>query len=590
MSVKKEVPPVITADKAIKPIMGPLVVMSGFLTKRNRTLNRWRQRWWQLLDNGILLYYNSDDRAKQLGRIDIAHSCYDVKLGRENCPGVSFPRVAPSCCCLSFTVLKRSYYLYAPTAAEATNWAETIKNASRVLNRRIVAGVERRKAPDPPGPPRPPSCPPNMRINRNFIHTPRTQTFSVSNALEDSLDVSLHFSGGRSTFSTSRMKMASSMPDLLDRAGYSPSPPSSSQPGTSRNPNDRLWLDGSPYPVTTSTFGQTFPSPPPTNRAEGIVSAEMQELSISPMPSPLVAASASLPTRATTGYNQEEIVLNFQEQRRSSESNMNGRRALVSPRYKLQNRCSMPIIYESSAESRQLSAIAKTSLHHRPASCIPNPLRSALAFSSATIPRSRAAKPSVTRVPVFPGAMFGSNAQKRGINTNLAPGKPMHPQPLPRPRKRAQSTSNQLEDNKDAAHRPVPKPRKSKGMLMDPNQAPLKRAMSCDFIDGRGSNHDVNEPKGLEAAITRILHHATSPTESERSVTLTTSDVVTATSNSAKSFILPRRKAPPPPTKPGESPVPPRPKRDSGPPNFVPPPPPIEELDGSVGTPSIDSH
>ena len=573
MSVKV-VPPVVIADKATKPIMGPLVVMSGFLTKRNRKLNRWRQRWWQLLDSGILLYYNGDDRAKQLGQIDIAHSCYDVKLGRENCPRVSFPRVAPSCCCLSFTVLKRSYYLYAPTAAEATKWAETIKKASRVLNRRIVAGVERRKAPDPPGPPRPPSCPPNMRINRNFIHS-RAETFSVSNALEDSLDLSLQFSGGRSTFATLGMKMASSMPDLLDRAGYSPSPPpDSSQPGTKRNPNDRLWLDGSPYPVTTSTFGQTFPSPPISSCAESI-EASVELSSISPIPSDShspVAASATLPTKTVTFRNQSSMPVN-------------GRRVLVSPRYKLQNRCSLPIIRESSAERVQLGAIAKSSLHHRPASCIPNPLSAK--FSSATIPR---AKPmaSVTMVPVFPGAMLGNNMKKRGINHNLARGKPIQPQPLPRHRKRAQSTSNHLENNKSATYRPVPKPRKSKGMLMDPNQAPLMRAMSCDFINECGSNR-VNKSTRLEDAVTPRILPASSPTESERSVSLTTSDVVTATLNSPRASILPRRKAPLPPMMTGESAVPPRPRRDSGPPNFVPSPPPIEELDGSIGTPSIIS-
>ena len=573
MPVKKVVPPVVVADKPAKPSIGPLVVMSGFLTKRNRTLNRWRQRWWQLFDNGILLYYNNDDRAKQLGQIDIAHSCYDVKLGRENCP-VSFPRVAPSCCCLSFTVLKRSYYLYAPTAAEAAKWAETIKSASRVLNRRVVAGVERRKAPDPPGPPRPPSCPPNMRINRDFVHS-RTETFSVSNALEDSLDMSLQFSGGRPTFAASRMKMASSMPDLLDRVGYSPSPPPPSQPSMSKNPNDRLWLDGSPYPVTTSTFGQTFPSPPASYTN---VSTELQELSISPVPSPVVSTSASLPVNtAALSYDRGATALNFHQQQ-GSESNMNGRRVLVSPRYKLQNRCSLPIIYESSAEGRQLGAIAKINEEHRPVSCVPNPLSSP--FSSATIPR---AKPSVVRVPVFPGVMLG-NAQTRGIKGNLALGKPIQPQPLPRHRKRAQSTSNHLESNKGTACRPVPKPRKSKDVLIDPNQAPLKRAMSCDFIDGCSSS--TSHVTTLNT-ITRILP-ATSPTESERSVSLTTSDVVTATSNSAKSFVLPRRKAPPPPRR---SAAPPRPKRDSGPPNFVPPPPPIEELelDGSIGTPSTCS-
>ncbi len=579
MSVKKVVPPVVIADKATKPIMGPLVVMSGFLTKRNRKLNRWRQRWWQLLDSGILIYYNSDDRAKQLGQIDIAHSCYDVKLGRENCPGVSFPRVAPSCCCLSFTVLKRSYHLYAPTAAEAMKWAETIKKASRVLNRRVVAGVERRKAPDPPGPPRPPSCPPNMRINRNFIYS-RAETFSVSDVLEDSLDMSLQFSGGRSIFATSGMKMASSMPDLLDRVGYSPSPPPS---GTKRNPNDRLWLDGSPYPVTTSTFGQTFPSPP-TSCAEGIETpVELQELSISPIPSP-VAASASLPTKAVTFRDQEATVLSNFQQGQGPESSMNGKRVL-SPRHKLQNRCSLPIIRESSAESVQLGAVAKTSLHHRPISCIPNPLSAK--FSSATIPR---AKPMarVTMVPVFPGAMLGNNMKKRGMNGNLARGKPIQqPQPLPRYRKRAQSTGNHLENNNGAAYRPVPKPRKSKDMLMDPNQAPLKKAMSCDFISECGTNKSIRLEERGRDAVTRSILPATSPTESERSVSLTISDVVTATLNSAiRVSVLPRRKAPPPPM---ISAVPPRPRRDSGPPNFVPPPPPIEELDGSIGTPSINS-
>ena len=557
MLLTKVVPPVVhDEDPSAKPYVGPLVVMSGFLTKKNRTLNRWRQRWWQLLDNGMLYYYNNDDRSKQLGQINIAHSCYDVKLGSENCR-ISFPRVAPSCCCLSFTVLKRSYYLYAPTAAEAKKWAESIKNASRVLNRKLVAGVERRKAPAPPGPPRPPSCPPNMRINRNSVHR---ETLSVFDSLDDSLEMSLQPSRTTPRFAAN-MKMASSVPDFLDRVGYSPS-----RPAMKKNPNDRLWLDGSPYPITTSTFGQTFPSPPASYT--GDVMTSTGSLSISVPSSPTSASSTTKNTRyfqleqvhGSTTFQQRQNSQSNSELRTDNRQSGSGGRRVVS-RNMLKNRCSLPIIFERSHEQDDAESIQ----HHRPVSCVPNPVTSSTAKSIEQIkPHVR----SVTRVPVFPGVIMGT-LQKKDLNRNLARNKQTYPRPLPRNRARAQSTSNHL-DNEGTAYRPVPKPRRSKATLIDQDKLPgLERTMSCDFI---ASTNDWSESTS-QNTVARILQ-ATSPTESERSVSIATSRIFT-------SVVSPRRKAPPPPNCSGEHtpPPPPRPKRDSGPPTFIPPPPPVEELD-----------
>ena len=569
MPVKKVVPPVVVGErpattKIAKP-SGPLVLMAGFLTKRNRRLNRWRQRWWKLMDNGMLLYYSSDDCSKQLGQIDIARSCYEVKFGSENCR-VTFPRVAPSCCCFSFTVLKRSYYLYAPTAAEAKKWAEVIGSTSKVLNRMVVAGVQRRKAPAPPGPVRPPSCPPNMRINRNSVSK---HTFSMSQSLDDSVELSLELSRTRPRLAAQR-KMASSVPDYLDRVGlYSPS---STEGACAGNPNDRLWLDGSPQQVPTSTFGQTFPSPRESYSEAILSSTESQELilEVSPMSSPTSQASSG---KSAVYFQVEQGATITQEQhncgnlelnapaRRNSESNASirtraGKRA---SRYALKNRCSLPIIFEGDES-------VKNTQYQRSISCVPNPLSGSFVSAKSQIkPRTA----SLTRVPVFPRMVMG-DLQKRLINDNLASNKETQPKPLPRYRARAQSMDNHLDNS-----RPVPKPRKSKGAMIDQTQpTTIERTMSCDFISSKADNSTT-----LVAA-SRILQVA-SPTGSNRSVSVTTSKILTtgtARTTSAPS-ITPRRKAPRPPTTKADPSPPPRPKRDSGPPTFVPPPPPIEEME-----------
>ncbi len=129
--------------KAISMGSAPSMLLSGYLTKRTRSLNRWVKRWWQLLDDGTLIYFKSDDRVKLLGEIDIGRTCYDVRLGAQHCKA-PFPRAVAPGCCFAVSVLKRTYYLFASTPAEAKQWAEHITNLSAVLNRR------RRPAPKPP--------------------------------------------------------------------------------------------------------------------------------------------------------------------------------------------------------------------------------------------------------------------------------------------------------------------------------------------------------------------------------------------------------------------------------------------------------
>ena len=114
--------------------MEPLILMSGFLTKRTKTMSRWKKRWWQLLGDGSLLYFKGEARVRVLGEIDVAHTCYDIRLGAEHCH-IKFPRLVTPSTCFSFAVLKRTYYVYAPTPHEARQWADALTNASYVLNR-----------------------------------------------------------------------------------------------------------------------------------------------------------------------------------------------------------------------------------------------------------------------------------------------------------------------------------------------------------------------------------------------------------------------------------------------------------------------
>lgn len=169
--------------------LSPLIATSGYLTKKSRGLtSRWLRRWWQLLGDGTLIYFKGEQRLKVLGEIDIAHTCYDVQLGGEFCQ-MSFPPVIPTNCCLSVSVLKRTYYLFAPTPREAAKWAESLRSASYLLNRdrprelsvnpAVLVAEEELEATPPP----PPSVPPPPSS-----HKPPPPPPPLSSSIDDSTE------------------------------------------------------------------------------------------------------------------------------------------------------------------------------------------------------------------------------------------------------------------------------------------------------------------------------------------------------------------------------------------------------------------
>ena len=251
----KVVPPVLMAEKKSpsKHDIGPITVMSGFMTKKTRSFNRWKQRWWQLMDNGLLCYYKNDDHLKLLGQIDIARTCYDVRLGSDKC-NVEFPRAAPSCCCISFTVLKRTYHLYTPTPGEAQKWYQAISTISRIINRKVIAGVERRKAPEPPCPSRPPSCPPDCQV--------RVTRVRACNGISDSCEsiTRIEYVKKKSPRAVKLSSLACrgraiSVPDCLDKIEDH----ELLSPLGDGTLDSRLWLDGSP-PVQAQIHPQGQPT------------------------------------------------------------------------------------------------------------------------------------------------------------------------------------------------------------------------------------------------------------------------------------------------------------------------------------------
>ena len=118
----------------------PRILFAGYLTKRTRNMMRWKRRWWELLDNGTLIYFASEKRMKLLGEVDISRSCYDVRLGAERCL-VGFPRLVPPGSCFAFAIVKRTYYVFAPTTEEARGWTEHIAATSAALSRRHLSAL-----------------------------------------------------------------------------------------------------------------------------------------------------------------------------------------------------------------------------------------------------------------------------------------------------------------------------------------------------------------------------------------------------------------------------------------------------------------
>lgn len=225
------------------PEMGPAILASGYLAKRTRAIGRWKKRWWQLTDDGTLLYFKSEERTKALGEIDVARTCYDVRLGAEQCK-VEFPRGVPSCCCFSFSVLKRTYYLYAATAADAKRWAESIVNVSLVMNYRKKGSLR-------PLPPRPDSAASvRCRVyrrddDRRYSNRDVSVTTLASEASDQPTELPRivkrsrqNTYGGRPGSRSSSDSRYGSVPNLhRPRGRYIP-----------QSASARLWLDGSPPP------------------------------------------------------------------------------------------------------------------------------------------------------------------------------------------------------------------------------------------------------------------------------------------------------------------------------------------------------
>ena len=153
-----------------KKDFSPLITTSGYLIKRSRGFgpHRWQKRWWQLLGDGTLIYFRGEERLKVLGEIDIAHTCYDIRLGADQCD-INFPSAVSSSCCFAIYILKRTYYFYAPTSQEAKKWVETLRESSYLLNRsrsrelssnpavQVASEVLKTTPPSPPSVPPPPS-------------------------------------------------------------------------------------------------------------------------------------------------------------------------------------------------------------------------------------------------------------------------------------------------------------------------------------------------------------------------------------------------------------------------------------------------
>lgn len=262
--------------RASTPKMGPAILASGYLAKRTRAMGRWKKRWWQLTDDGTLLYFKSEERTQALGEIDVARSCYDVKLGAEHCR-VEFPRAVPPCCCFSFSVLKRTYYLYAATASDAKRWSESIANVSAVLNYRKKGS--HRPAPGAPSEEAPKNRAPvrgQNQVNGKRCYSmpsrpsrPATGLSAASESEATDQPTALP----RIVKRTSRHNIYSIGRSPGNRFGSVPNlygPPGHLRASANSRPhystNSRLWLDGSPPPDARMGRRRKLPERDPRGR------------------------------------------------------------------------------------------------------------------------------------------------------------------------------------------------------------------------------------------------------------------------------------------------------------------------------------
>lgn len=512
----KVVPPVLLSNRQIssKQEIGPLVLMSGFMTKKTRSLNRWKQRWWQLLDNGFLFYFKNDDRVKILGQIDIARTCFDVRLGSDKCR-VSFPRAAPSCCCISFAVLKRAYYVYTPTAGEAEKWYQSIFNMSRVINMKVIAGVEHRKAPEPPAPSRSPSCPPNYQVRITRVRT-HLKGSGLSGSCEDITRIEYVRTDSRLSTS-SKKAMAISVPDYLDKIGDD-----SLSIEDDVSLDSRLWLDGSPPAQTQSA--QVHPH---------------NSLSITD-------TSWTIPTRVTSSPTAVQM--------KCPTVVMRGRSSVESPR---EHHLSLPANVSFNFECREDQDEVedkKTFSHH---------------FESVADILCHS-----------PSKGSQSLASSKELCLDTQPGN--QPRPVPKPRRgKALAKLTATETCAAAQQNPVPSLRSSQLSSPPLPRRPRNNSEPSSILSQKKNSRNlpayVHPRRGIG-----LRSHAKkrSPPSSPPPPPLPLRDVKPSlTPSHTCPPLRPRRDSGPPtfvPTLPRQQNY-----SDSGPPKFVPAPPPIEEMEAS---------
>eukprot|EP00042_Codosiga_hollandica_P041704 m.374911 g.374911 ORF g.374911 m.374911 type:complete len:333 (+) comp56172_c0_seq1:58-1056(+) len=128
-------------DDEFKPAPKPLVekpgtpqiVCSGFLEKRGQVNKSWKKRFFVLLSNGHMNYYEHertpDNLRNFLGEIVIdGDTTVDRLVGCKGLPDIAWPKGSDPNSCFWVLTQARTIYFVAPDGAEATRWLRQIRD------------------------------------------------------------------------------------------------------------------------------------------------------------------------------------------------------------------------------------------------------------------------------------------------------------------------------------------------------------------------------------------------------------------------------------------------------------------------------
>jgi len=102
---------------------------AGFLIKQGKIIKNWKQRWFEVDNEGVLKYYKQSPGEKfsvpgsQSGTIDLT-KCSETVKG-ANVEGKSWP-TSNVASCFSMIMPHRTYYLVARSQQEADDWTTFI--------------------------------------------------------------------------------------------------------------------------------------------------------------------------------------------------------------------------------------------------------------------------------------------------------------------------------------------------------------------------------------------------------------------------------------------------------------------------------